>query len=369
MAEAHDRASESFAPQSGIVAGLESGILNAALRHADLSPVPGHSRVDPLSDVLRMVKLTGALFFLVDASTPWGVAVPQADAFSSIILPGAHHVVSYHVILDGFGWVTMPDMAPAPFEAGDLLLFPHGDPYSMLSAPGQQPEFDTEHCVGFFRDMAAGHLPFVVREGGGGAQQTRFVCGYLGCDARPFNPLLSALPRFLCVKRAGAAGRELLDHLVELTLLEACNVKPGGESIRLRLSELMFTELLRQYLETLPAGQAGWLAGLGDTAVGRVLSMLHDRPEHAWTLAQLAERAGMSRAVLADRFRQRVGCPPMHYLTQWRMQIAARHLADGAAKVASVSQGIGYRSEAAFSRAFKRYTGLAPAEWRSLHMQ
>jgi AraC-like DNA-binding protein len=311
-----------------------------------------------------MVKLTGALFFLVDATFPWGIEVPRADRFAAIILPRAQHVVSYHIVLQGAGWASIPNVASTRFNAGDILVFPHGDPYSMLSGPGQSPEYDGEATVRFFHDMAAGKLPFVVEEGGGGAERTQFVCGYLGCDIRPFNPVLSALPSLLHVKRPGAAPEGLLERLVELTLAEARTHRVGGDSIRLRLSELMFVEVVRRYFESLPEGQTGWLSGLRDPAIGRVLAMLHERPARPWTLHELAEQAGVSRAVLAERFAHLVGCPPMQYLTLWRMQVAARLLADSAMKVTATAHEVGYESEAAFSRAFKKVTGVSPAKWR-----
>lgn len=141
--------------------------------------------------------------------------------------------------------------------------------------------------------------------------------------------------------------------------------RAGGECLRLRLAELMFVEVVRRYLEALPAQQPGWLSGLRDPPIGRVLSLLHERPAQAWTLEDLAREAGMSRSVLADRFMQIVGLPPMHYLAQWRMQVAARLLADGSTKVSAVALEVGYASEAAFSRAFKKMTGVAPAKWRA----
>lgn len=319
---------------------------------------------DPLSDVLRTVKLTGALFFLTDASLPWGVEVPRPDAFSSIILPRAQHVVSYHIILKGFGWANIPGIASTSFEAGDILVFAHHDPYSMLSGPDQPPEFDADATVAFFREMAAGQLPFVIREGGGGEPRSEFVCGFLGCDMRPFNPVLSTLPRLLRVRPSNAAQDSLLSRLIDVTLAEARQPRVGGEAIRLRLSELIFVEVLRQYLQSLPAHETGWLSGLRDPSIGKVLAMLHERPAYPWTLNELACQAGMSRAALAARFMHLVGHAPMEYLTLWRMQIAARLLADGCMKVAAVGHQIGYDSEAAFSRAFKRIVGRSPAAWR-----
>jgi AraC-like DNA-binding protein len=360
MAHSHDRASESLAGPSESAFQLDLTKATAPIR------CERHG-TDPLSDVLHMVKLTGALFFLVDASFPWGVEVPQADTFAAIILPRAQHVVSYHIVLNGSGWANVPGLPPTRFETGDILVFPHGDPYSMLSTPDQAPEFDREATLQFFRDMAADRLPFVVREGGGGPERTQFICGYLGCDGRPFNPVLMALPRLLHVKRRADSRHSMLDGLIQFTLAEASDPRAGGGCIRLRLSELMFVEVVRRYLEALPAGQTGWLSGLSDPAIGRVLSMLHERPRHAWTLSELAEGAGISRAVLAARFSHLVGHPPMQYLTLWRMQVAARLLADGTMKVAAAAHEVGYESEAAFSRAFKKATGVPPAEWRNHH--
>jgi AraC-like DNA-binding protein len=327
-------------------------------------PNSGSQGMDPLSDALRVVKLSGALFFLVEATFPWGVEVPHADTYAGIILPGAQHVVSYHIVLEGTGWVEMAGLAPVRFAAGDILVFPHADAYAMRSAPGVPPEYDVAATLQFFREMAAGRLPFVIEEGGGGDERTRYVCGFLGCDLRPFNPVLATLPRLLHLRRPAEATDDLLDRLIALTLAEAGTSRLGAASIRLRLSELMFVEIVRRHLEALPAGERGWLSGVRDPAIGRVLTMLHSRPAQAWTLNRLAREAGLSRAVLAERFAQLIGCPPMHYLALWRMQIAARLLADGTGKVAAVAREVGYDSEAAFSRAFKRLVGVAPAEWR-----
>lgn len=319
---------------------------------------------DPLSDVLRTVKLTGALFFLTDASFPWGVEVPHPDAFSSIILPRAQHVISYHIILKGAGWASIPSVASTRFEAGDILVFARHDAYSMLSAPDQRPEFDADATVAFFREMAAGKLPFVIHEGGGGEPRSEFVCGFLGCDMRPFNPVLSTLPRLLRVRRSNTTQDGLLSRLIDVTLTEARQPRVGGETIRLRLSELIFVEVLRRYLHSLPAHETGWLSGLRDPSIGKVLAMLHERPPYPWRLNELACQAGMSRAALAARFAHLVGHSPMEYLTLWRMQIAARLLADGCTKVGAVGREIGYDSEAAFSRAFKKIVGLSPGAWR-----
>jgi AraC-like DNA-binding protein len=320
---------------------------------------------DPLSEVLRTVKLTSALFFLVDATSPWGVEVPRASTFGSAILPRAGHIVSYHIVLAGSGYAEVPRLPPLRFTAGDVIVLPHGDPYALVSSPGGGAEFDREATLRFLKAMAAGELPFVIDEGGGGPERAQFVCGFLGCDARPFNPLLETLPRLLHVKRPLGDPDDLLDRLIDLTLAEARRNDAGGECIRLGLGELIFIEVIRRHLATLGRDRGGWLAGLRDAVVGRTLALLHRRPSEPWTLGALALEAGVSRSVLAERFTRLVGHPPMQYLTRWRVQLAARLLADGGRKVAAVAQHVGYASEAAFSRSFKRIAGTSPAEWRA----
>jgi AraC-like DNA-binding protein len=339
MAAAHDRASGPFVPPSEMRGGA-----------------------DPLSDVLAQVRLTGALYFLIEATEPWGVEVPAADVCRAAVLPGAQHLVSFDAVLDGEGWVEMPGAAPQRFGPGDVLVFARSPPHRLVSAPGIEAEYDAAATTAFLRTMAAGRLPFATREGGGG-RLTRYVCGYLGCDLRPFNPVLAALPPFLHVQRR-EGGPDLLDRLVALAIEEAAAGRPGGRSIRLRLSELAFVEVLRRHMETMAPDATGWLAGLRDPVAGRALSLLHARPTEDWTLERLAHDAAVSRSVLAERFAHLVGCPPIRYLTLWRMQIAAGMLRDGA-PVAAAAGAAGYASEAAFSRAFKRATGAAPTAWRA----
>jgi AraC-like DNA-binding protein len=357
MVQSHDRASQLLAASS--MMQFQSDDAGAER----LPILCQESATDPLSDVLRTVKLTGAVFHLVDASFPWGVEVPPAHAYSSIILPHAQHIVSYHIILKGSGWAIMPGVASKRFEAGDILVLANGERYRLLSSPEQEPEYDADATVAFFREWVAGKLPFVTREGGGGAGGTEYLCGFLGCDMQPFNPVLAALPPLIHVERS--RRNDLLGRLLDLTLTEARLPRAGGESIRLRLSELIFVEVVRQYLESLPAHETGWLAGLRDPSIGKALALLHERPAHPWTLNGLAREVGMSRAAFAARFAHLVGHSPMEYLTLWRMQVAARLLADGLKKVATIGREVGYGSEAAFSRAFKKKVGASPATWRS----
>jgi AraC-like DNA-binding protein len=322
---------------------------------------------DALSDVLRTVRLTGALFFLVDASSPWSIELPDGKALASAILPRAQHVISYHVVTEGSCWGRVLDDAAVRLQAGDVLVLPHGDAYVMSTSPGTQGGPDLAEVLTFMRQMAAGQLPFVVTEGGGGRDRLGLVCGFLGCDVRPFNPLLATLPRLLHVRRESRSAVDPLGQLIDFTIAESRERRAGGDCVRLRLSELMFVEVVRRHLATLPAEQRGWLAGLRDPMVGRALARLHERPAQPWTLESLARDVGVSRSVLAARFAHFVGHPPMQYLTRWRMQVAARLLAEGVAKVSAVAPEVGYDSEAAFSRAFKKVAGVPPGAWRRRH--
>jgi len=359
MGTLHDPSSRSLAEASGSQLSSKTG--------GDQAPSFPCGK-DVLSDVLRAIKLTGALFFGVNASSPWSVEVPHAHFFAKIILPRAQHVISYHIITRGSGWVRVGKHSPVEFFERDILVIPHEDPYAMCSALDVRSGLGKEDSVEFFRAMVAGQLPSTVTEGGGGLPLTKYICGFLGCDAKPFNPLLGALPRLMRLRRGTNDVSVLLDRVIDLTLDETSQERAGAECIRLRLSELMFVEVIRLYLETLPPEQTGWLAGLRDPVVGGAIALLHEKPAHGWTLDELAHEAGVSRSVLAARFTTLLGCPPMQYLTRWRVQMAARLLADGVAKVSAVGRDVGYESEAAFSRAFKRVSGASPAEWRALRV-
>jgi AraC-like DNA-binding protein len=315
--------------------------------------------------VLRSVRLTGALFFRVEAGTPWGLEVPDGATLAPSVLPRAQHVISYHVVTEGACWGSVGGEAPVRLQAGDVLVLPRGDAYAMSTTPGLPAGPDRKAVLAFMRQMAAGQLPFTITEGGTGPERLHLVCGFLGCDLRPFNPLLTTLPRLLHVRRAVGSAGDPLGQLIDLTVTEARQPRAGGECVRIRLSELIFVEVVRRHLATLPAEETGWLAALQDPTVGRALARLHERPARAWTLEALAKDVGRSRSALADRFTHLVGQPPMQYLTRWRMQVAARLLAEGATKVSAVALEVGYDSEAAFSRAFKKITGVPPGAWRA----
>lgn len=319
---------------------------------------------DTLSDVLRAVRLKGAVFFDVETSAPWVAEAPPSSAIASAIMPDSEHVIEYHVITSGSCWASVVgrDIEPVRLQAGDVVAFPQGDAHVLSSAPGMRSEPD--FSIFEFPEGAA-QLPLLLNLDGGSSERTHLVCGFLGCDTHPFNPLLSALPPILHIPASGTARSSWLHEFTRFAVMEAGEKRAGGLGILSKLGELMFVELVRHYVETLPEDSRGWLGGLRDRTVGRALNLLHAEPTRAWTLDQLAREVGLSRSSFAERFTGFVGVPPMQYLQKWRLQMAASKLAQGNASIAEIAAEIGYKSEAAFSRAFKKMIGTPPAEWRS----
>lgn len=314
--------------------------------------------LDTLSDVLRAVRLTGAVFFAVDASAPWVAEAPAARDIGPFIMPGIEHVIEYHVVVSGSCWGGVVDEPAIKLNAGDIIVFPQGDTHVMSSAPGMRGEPSVESL----RHAQQSRLPIAMSLDGGTEEQAKLVCGFLGCDARPFNPLLSTLPRVLHLK--AHEGDDTLRRLVDLAVVESAVQRPGGECTLSRLSELLFVEVVRRYVATLPSDQLGWFAGLRDPQIGRALQKLHERPTYDWSLEELGKECGLSRSVLAERFAELVGIPPMQYLAKWRIQLAASLLRSSSASLAEIADRVGYGSETALSRAFKREVGVAPAYYR-----
>jgi AraC-like DNA-binding protein len=314
---------------------------------------------DVLSDVLRAVRLTGAVYFDFELSSPWVAEAPPSRAIAGRVMPGAQRVIEYHLIARGSCWGHAVGAEPIRLREGDLIVFPQGDAHVLASAPDMRAAPDTSALA---RPSTA--LPLFYELGGGGPDRARIICCFLGCDERPYNPLLAALPSVIHLSATGPRPTTAwLRTLMQIAVRESCSTRPGSENVLARLSELMFVETIRQYLETLSATETGWLAGLRDRVVGQALAAIHSATSAPWTVDRLARLVGVSRSVFAERFAQMVGQPPMQYLALWRMQLASRLLADGG-PVAEVANAVGYESEAAFGRAFKKLVGQAPATWR-----
>jgi AraC-like DNA-binding protein len=331
------------------------------------APAPGAP--DPLSDVLRAVRLRGALYFYVSCRDEWVAEAPPARAIADTVLPGTDHVLAYHMIAKGGGWAATDGVPPVRLSTGDIVMFPRGDAHVISSAPGLRAPHTG---AGWVQATAHDPKPVPVTYRGtlvepgatlpGHEADAVVVCGFIGCDLKPFNPLIDALPRMLHVE-AGSSG-DWIGGVLRQAVAESRERRAGSDALLERASEMVFVDAARRYLDRLPEDASGWLAGLRDRHVGRALGVLHADPAAPWTLDELSRRAGLSRSALHDRFTLFVGMAPMQYLARWRMQLAAARLRAGHDTIASIALDVGYESEAAFSRAFKRLCGAAPSAWR-----
>lgn len=326
---------------------------------ARASAAPPQPGGDALSDLLRLVRLYGAVFLNGELTAPWAIQCPPSATFAATLVPHAEHVIEYHLIVEGRCWIRLPDGEPVLFEAGDLAMLPHGDTHRMSSEPGRGLKAVEA------ADMRLPPFGEIVRQRhGGGGTLTRIACGYLAIDRKLCRSLLNALPRLLRVDARDSDLRSWLRTYMQLHTAVGGGRQPGGAGVLSKLSELMFVEAVRRYVESLPAGQGGWLAGLRDAFVGKALALMHQSPARPWSVEDLARAVGLSRSSLAERFTELAGQPPMQYLTQWRLTLAAHRLRASNRPAAAIAEEVGYDSEAAFSRAFRRKFGAPPATWR-----
>lgn len=343
--------------------------------------------MDVLSDVLRVIRLTGSVFFCARFSAPWAIESAPAEHLKLLLFPRAECVALFHIIMEGHCWVSMEGQSPFCLETGDAIILPLGGGHGMSSDPR------------LYRRPIAGVLPpgpwpeIQQIEFGGGGAATRVLCGFLHCDQH-FNPLMASLPKSLWVKHSSGevvdgsaqnrpteretnappdsitSGSSLSDstqwlpRTLHYMIQEANEGRPGSSTMLARLAELLFVEVLRRYIQQRPPGHTGWLAGVADPEVGRALGYLHAEPQRNWTVDELARHVALSRSALAQRFCALIGEPPMRYLAGWRLHVARQLLTQPGMGVAEVASRVGYDSEAAFNRAFKRHVGLPPATWR-----
>lgn len=314
--------------------------------------------MDALSDLLHAVKLNGALFLEGRFTAPWCVE-SHSGGESHGLFGGLDHIVFFHIITEGRCKVRLATGGEAlEAAAGDLILMPQDDTH-LLGSDLQLAPVDGHSLV---RPAPPGGM-FTMGYGGGG-EETRLMCGFLSCDRQLSRPLLDALPRLVRVPLGDGPGAAWLMSLLRRGAQENSAPGPGSGTLLAKLAELLFVEAMRRYIDALPEQQTGWLAGMRDRHVGRALSLIHGRPAHDWTVDELAERVGLSRSALAQRFVNLLGAPPMQYLTRWRLVLAAAALRSGNRTIARVAEESGYESESAFNRAFKREFGMPPAAWR-----
>ena len=318
--------------------------------------------MDAFSEILSGVKLNGAVFFSAEFSAPWGVSTSAGDKLAATLAPGASHMVLYHLLVDGGAVIDLEGGPSVHLQPGDVVIFPHGHAHHMSSGPEATRPFPNYGIAAKIeaRDLRPLHA-------GGGGKPSRFVCGYMTCDPCLSRPILSGLPAVFKVNiRSDRSGHWLensIMHLVE----EAASGRFGSEAMLAKLSEALFVDTLRRYVSGLSEQQTGWLAGTRDPIVGKSLGLLHSRVAHPWTIAALADEVGISRSALVERFTRYLSEPPMAYLTRWRLQLAARSLENTSRGVAEIAADVGYESEAAFNRAFKREFGQPPGRYRTEH--
>ncbi len=333
---------------------------------------------DTLSDVLRSVRLRSAVYYFVSCRGNWVAEAPPSAEIAAAVMPGAERVIEYHVVTEGECWAAIAGESPIKLKRGDIIMLPQGDAHVLSSAPGMRAELNVssilemKHHLRPFRVAYDGKAGLHVTPKARGfehspahAPSTTLVCGFIGCDTRPFNPLLATLPRLLHLPETSGTWSA---QFVTLAAAESTGKRPGSEALLERLSEMMLVDAVRRHVESMPDQSTGWLAGLRDRFVGRALALLHEKPAADWNIDDLSNQVGLSRSALHERFVELIGQPPMQYLTNWRMQLASRLLRETQSSVAAIALEVGYDSEAAFARAFKRLVGTPPAAWRRMQV-
>lgn len=314
--------------------------------------------MDVLSEVLRAVKLEGAFFFNGEFSAPWCFRSSPTPEAQQMLAPSGGHLIIYHFLTEGDAFARLSDGRREKLSAGDIVIFPHGDAHFLGNG---SPEKPVDSFKVFAKHLSDGLK--VARYGGGGPI-TRFVCGYMAVDPRLSEVLLAGLPKMMKVHVPEEPSGEWLANSIRLSVSEMKDSGAGSGIVKAKLSELLFIETLRRYISTLPSDQVGWLAGARDPVIGQALALLHKDPTEQWTVASLARRVGSSRTRLADRFSHFLHESPMAYVTKWRLKLGAELLQSSNDSVAEIASAVGYGSEAAFSRAFKREFSSPPALYR-----
>jgi AraC-like DNA-binding protein len=316
--------------------------------------------MDVLSEVLETVRLDGAMFYNAEFSAPWCFRSPRSSLLAPYLSDGRRHVIIFHLLTEGRGYAHLEsDGRPVLLDAGDIVIFPHGDPHILGNGPPVTP---TDNARELERVLSLG---LKLSRMGGGGELTKFICGYMACEPQLSGVFLGGLPPLMKVNIRNDPAGHWLENSLRYSVDNANPSSPGGEAVLAKLSEVLFVETLRRYIALLPREQTGWLAGVRDPEIGKALALLHRKPAYPWTIASLGNEIGVSRSVLAERFRRYLSESPMAYLAQWRLQLGAQLLKSTSRSVADIAAEVGYESEPSFNRAFKRQFGLPPARFRS----
>lgn len=303
--------------------------------------------VDPLGQALHLLRMSGVFYTRSEFSAPWGLALPP--------MPDC---LMFHVVTAGRCWLEVDGTETRLLQPGDLALVPHGKGHRLVSEPGNAADglFDLP------REQVSERYE-VLRLGGGGTAAS-MVCGAVRFDHPAAQHLVALLPAVITVDAWNSPQMEWIHSALRLMAAEARELRPGGETVITRLADILVVQAIRSWIADDPAAQTGWLGALQDRHIGRALVLIHRHPEREWTVASLASEVAMSRSAFAARFSELVGEPAMHYLARWRMNTALAWLREGDATLGELAGRLGYQSEAAFSRAFKRFIGVAPGAIR-----
>ncbi len=303
--------------------------------------------IDPLGEALYILRMSGSFYSLCEFTAPWG-----------LVLPPMRDVLMFHVVTDGRCWLEVDGMEPRPLQPGDLALVPRGEGHRLASEPGVPGP-------GLFNlpREAISERYEILRQGGGGVA-ARLVCGVVRFDHPAAHHLVSVLPRMIIVAAASSPHLDWQQSTLRLMADEARALRPGGETVITRLADILVIQAIRSWIAEDPAAQTGWLGALRDPRIGQAITLIHREPARAWSVANLAHEVAMSRSAFAARFVELVGEPPMHYVARWRMHVARTWLKEEGATLGELAHRLGYQSEAAFSRAFKRFTGVSPGAIR-----
>lgn len=318
---------------------------------------------DLLSDLLGSMHLSGTVLFRAEFHEPWSVLTPDSCQLAQTLPFRTEHIIPFHLFATGGCWIEMEGHEPVWLDEADAVLLPYGDPHCLRG----HGSVDTVELGPLLPQGPWQQIPVVAHGGPGDA--TEIICGFLQCDELLFHPILRHLPSLLHVGAGSDASNDWLAGTIRHTIREASKPMPGSRSMLRRLTEVMFVEILRSHLQNLSADEVGWFAALNDPVAGAALQQLHAAPMKDWTIEKLAREAGVSRTVLAQRFKHFLDLPPMRYLAQWRLQLAAQQMKTSDVPLKTIVDGSGYESEAAFSRAFKRHFGLPPGDWRKRQNQ